>query len=127
VATQYVMGQDGVALPNGVIHAHQVHGEPANQTAPAYSIGLNGEAVRPVGETGIGFEVVPEPPPPVVDADGVIRVAPKPNRDNKCRAKDDTCNGWAISGSSYCAAHAGKLRRAAPSLAEGEQDRRGEE
>src|SRR5262245_51667353 len=75
MATQYVMGEDGARAPEGAALVHTLWGEPANQTAPAYTLGADGEVARPAG-FGVAYEEVPEPPPPYIDADGVIRVAP---------------------------------------------------
>lgn len=33
----------------------------------------------------------------------------RPHRLKKCRANNDTCNGWKVAGEDYCPVHAGKL------------------
>ena len=112
-------------IPDGVVLAHTVHGEPQNQYMHAHMI--------PVGTEQLGVQSVdfshipwdgtlpeeppvvpqPEPPRPVPEPEPVV---PEPvptiraaGRDKKCHAKDDTCNGWAINGSDFCSGHAGKL------------------
>ena len=68
--------------------AHTFYGEPKSDTELAHTHG----------------EVAPAP-------FGVPYIAPKvPDRSKKCRANNDTCKGWRISGSDYCPAHAGLLR-----------------
>lgn len=62
----------------------------------------NGGPVEPA-VFGIPYEPPYVPPPPV-----------PPSRDKKCRAKDDTCNGWRITDSDFCAYHAGKFKRGGP-------------
>jgi len=49
---------------------------------------------------------VPYEPPP---DEAALIAAEAARRSKKCRAKDDTCEGWRIKDSEFCSAHAGVL------------------
>jgi hypothetical protein len=114
MATQYLIGEDGARLPEGIVVAHTLHGEPHPNVTNAYAIG----DVIPVGDDGIGWigdqavQLAPEKSPAVeaqpepVSEPETVRPT---ERDKRCIAKGDTCMGWAMKDSQYCAAHAGRL------------------
>lgn len=102
MATNYLIGEDGASLPDGIVLQHTLHGEPDRTVTHAYTAS-GSEGVRLVPATD-GVEYVPSPmaqPKPLV--------APVDPRAKRCKAKDDTCMGWRINESDFCAAHAGKL------------------
>lgn len=128
MATQYLLGEDGARLPQGIVLAHTVYGEPDTNVTNAHSAPVGGVGVIPVGDDGIeymGDRVVrlapvseaetpeePEPEPDLPEEPFVTAaVSESPNRAKRCAAKDDTCMGWRIKGSEFCAAHAGVFRR----------------
>ena len=126
MATQYLIVEDGASLPDGIVLAHTLHGEPANQFLPAHAAPHGAALVIPVGEDGIAYD---EAVPVVVPY--VERVERPPEREKRCTAKDDTCMGWAIGGYDLCAAHAGVFKpktpgghgsRASTELAEGDPE-----
>ena len=118
-------------IPDGVVLAHTVHGEPQNQYMHAHMVPVGTErlGVQSVDFSHIPWDgTLPEEPPVVPPPEPVVPVeprdTPRDNRDDpilepasaraagrekKCHAKDDTCNGWAINGSDFCSGHAGKL------------------
>lgn len=82
--------------PAGTTLAHTHWGEPKTDVLMSLMTTGNSEGVEP-SVSGIPYE------PPYV--------APPPDRAKKCRAKDDTCNGWRIGGSDFCSYHSGKLKQ----------------
>ena len=96
--------------PTGAVHAYTMYGAPKEDTAFLLTTSMEGSSVAPA--TG-GVEYQPPPPPP-----------PPPDRAKKCRAKDDTCNGWRIHDSDFCAFHAGVHMKKGPStvLPEGDPE-----
>jgi hypothetical protein len=76
---------------------HTAYGEPKADTELAYTHG----------------DVQPAP-------FGVPYDDRQPDRSKKCRANNDTCNGWRMSASPYCPVHAGLMRnvKAEPALLE---------
>jgi len=84
--------------PAGAVIAHTYSGEPKSDTALEVTRSPHGTVEPAV------FGIPYEPP----------YVPPPPDRAKKCRAKDDTCNGWRISDSDFCAFHAGKLKQGPP-------------
>jgi hypothetical protein len=76
-------------LPDGVELAHTHWGEPKSDTSIQAVFG--NVAPSPFGVPYGG-------PPPEVD------------RGKKCKANGDTCNGWRVTDSEFCAGHAGILR-----------------
>jgi len=105
MATQYLIVEDGASLPDGIVLAHTLHGEPANQFVPAHAAPHGAALVMPVGEDGIAYDE--DAPVAVPYYEPVVR---PPEREKRCHAKDDTCKGWAIGGSEFCAVHAGVFR-----------------
>ena len=105
MATNYLIGEDGKALPDGIVLQHTLYGEPDRSVTHAWTAsGAAGVELVPVVD---GVEYVPSPM-----AQPQMPVAPLPpvdERAKRCKAKDDTCMGWRISDSDFCAAHAGKL------------------
>ena len=74
--------------PAGAVLAHTQWGEPKTDTRAAAA--PEGSQPNPWG--------VPYKPPPR-----------DTSRDKKCKAKDNTCNGWKVTGSDFCAGHAGLM------------------
>jgi hypothetical protein len=102
MATQYLIGEDGAPLPEGIVLAHTVHGQPDHSVNHAWAV-TNPDlgAVQPSPDPGMPY---------IGDAaaNGPHEDLPDP-RAKRCRAKDDTCMGWRISNSDFCAAHAGLM------------------
>jgi hypothetical protein len=76
-------------LPDGVELAHTHWGDPKSDTSIQAAHGN----VQP-SAFGVPYAYSPE----------------APDRDKKCRANQDTCNGWRIKDSEFCPAHAGVLK-----------------
>ena len=164
MATQY---QQPGQLPEGVVLAHTLYGEPDHTVTHAHTAG-NVEPAFDDGVEWIGFgfhEQVLEPPPEligpepepepepgpepeepfvepsheelvgqvmVVSEDVLLPITPRPEpepvrppsaidptepeseRAKRCKAKNDTCRGWKIKDSDYCAAHSGLLNPRVP-------------
>lgn len=80
--------------------AHTAYGEPKADTELAHTHG----------------DVAPAPW-------GVPYDDRKPDRSKKCRANNDTCNGWRMTASPYCPVHAGLMRNVkAEPLPEGDAE-----
>lgn len=115
MATQY---HESGQLPEGVVLAHTLHGRPDESVTNAHVAAHAGIEVQPAPYDGIPYygDLLTEPPKPqpvlrVSDRPGEPAVSNRgPERDKRCWAKGDTCMGWAINNSSYCAAHAGVFR-----------------
>lgn len=116
MATQYVMGTDGAKMPDGIVLAHTLHGEPDRTVTHAHTANAaHGVAVVPVGDDGIAYKGDPRyelvVPVPVPEQGGSDESEDKPDRSKRCVANNNTCNGWRIKDSDLCSGHAGKLRR----------------
>lgn len=119
MATQYLIGESGASLPDGIVLAHTLHGEPDATVTHAYTAAPGGLKLVPVGETGVAYsgdrvqlaEDRAAPDPAVVTSMVTVPDERDPTRAKRCHAKDDTCMGWAIKDSFYCAAHAGVWQR----------------
>jgi hypothetical protein len=108
MATNYLMGADGATLPDGIAIAHTLYGEPDATVTHAYT--ASGAAGVQLVPSSDGVEYV-DPDAPVAQP-AAARDEPRPvERAKRCIAKDDTCMGWRIKESSYCAAHAGVFTR----------------
>jgi hypothetical protein len=101
MATQYLIGESGEPLPDGIVLAHTLYGEPANLAALDHTMGRGGLAVIPVGEDGIPYV---GPKPATSDPDRL------PGREKRCIAKGDSCMGYHMVDSEFCAAHAGLFK-----------------
>lgn len=85
-------------LPNGIERANTRWGEPANKNT---CLGAPGS--QPVPDMPSSYEPVPQIP------ENPRKPIDHTDRTKKCRANDDTCLGWRIKGSEFCAGHAGVL------------------
>ena len=83
--------------PAGAQLAHTHWGEPKTDTQMALTVSGLGEGVEPA-PWGVPYTG----PDPTID------------RAKKCKANDDTCNGWRLKDSEYCAGHAGVLKPRTP-------------
>lgn len=122
MATHY---HESGQLPEGVVLAHTLHGRPDESVTNAYVSSMAGVDVQPAPYDGIPYYadvivVTDEPddePKTLVQSErpGDPDVAYRAEgRDKRCWAKDDTCMGWAINGSQFCAAHAGVFKPKTP-------------
>lgn len=109
MATQYLEpGQH----PEGVVLQHTLYGRPDESVTNAWNapstMGTVQVAPEGSGVPYIGDEAA-NAPTTTETVNGKIVLARSPEREKRCLAKDDTCMGWRISDSDFCAAHAGKL------------------
>jgi hypothetical protein len=98
MATNY---QEPGQLPEGVALAHTLHGQPDDSVTHAHTASPHGRGVQPAPDSGIRYY---EDDPPHVGSHRAV------DRLKRCMAKDDTCMGWQISNSEFCAAHAGVFK-----------------
>ena len=83
------------AVPEGLQLAHTFWGEPDSMVTHAHTAtGAGGVELIQAPISGVPYYQEPEPRNP-----------------NKCRAENDTCEGWRIADSDFCPGHAGILRR----------------
>jgi hypothetical protein len=75
--------------PAGAVVAHTLYGALKDDTSSIYALGQ--VELSTSGAPYLG-------PDPAVD------------RAKKCKANDDTCNGWRLKNSDFCAGHAGILK-----------------
>ena len=95
-------------LPDGVVLAHTLYGQPDTTVTHAYTAMSTAGTVQPAPDSGIPYYLdeppeTPETPPELPPAAS--------DRSKRCKANDDTCNGWRIRDSELCAAHAGVFHR----------------
>lgn len=114
MATQY---HESGQLPEGIVLAHTLHGRPDESITNAYVAAPNGIEVIQAPYDGIPYYESGEPTAHITEPVVELEELPQPRaegRDKRCHAKDDTCMGWAIGGSEFCAAHAGVFRPKTP-------------
>lgn len=114
MATQY---HESGQLPDGLVLAHTVHGEPDHTVTHAYTAtAAAGVELIPAPYSGIPYYLDDEPTAHMVVPEPLDEL-PQPRaegRERKCVAKDDTCSRWAMKGTDLCAAHGGVLRPKTP-------------
>jgi hypothetical protein len=113
MATQY---HESGQLPEGIVLAHTLYGRPDESVTNAFVASMAGVGVQPAPYDGIPYYEDDEPTAHMVVPEPLPEL-PKPraeDRDKRCHAKDDTCMGWAIGGSEFCAAHAGVFKPKTP-------------
>lgn len=109
MATQY---HETGQLPEGVVLAHTLYGQPDTSVTHAHTAAPHGVPVIQAPYDGIPYyEDDDLPPEEVVEEAETLRPAA---RDRRCMAKNDTCMGWAIKGGEFCAAHAGVFKPKTP-------------
>jgi hypothetical protein len=96
-------------LPDGVVLAHTLYGEPDSTVTHAYTAMTQAGIIQLAPDSGI----------PYYEDDG----SPDP-RAKRCIGNDNTCMGWRITNSELCAAHAGLWRRHARPSTEVTEDTR---
>ncbi len=112
-------------LPDGMVLAHTLHGRPDQSVQHAHTTALaDGTELIQAPYSGNPYRPPARPapvsPPETVEPE-LVEMTPfedvpeqrAPGRDKRCHAREDTCMGWAIRDSPYCAAHAGVFRREA--------------
>lgn len=133
MATQY---QEPGQLPEGIVVAHTLYGRPDESITHAHTAtAAAGVELIPVLDDGIPYyldrpaveeratpDLAPEPEPGVSesetpdddpfydeddDEDEDVEPERPAERAKRCMAKNDTCMGWAMTGGTLCAAHAG--------------------
>jgi len=120
MATQY---HEPGGLPEGVVLQHTLYGEPHTQTTHAHTAaGLHSGAVQPAPDDGVpwnGVQATPESSAAALEVAQQSVTLPEPvdtealrgpERAKRCHAKDDTCRGWKMTDSDYCAAHTASMR-----------------
>ena len=81
------------AIPDGLALAHTLWGEPDSSVTHAWTAaGAAGVELIQLRLSGVPYYLAPEPRNPA-----------------KCRANDDTCEGWRVGGGDFCPGHAGLL------------------
>jgi hypothetical protein len=102
MATQY---HEPGQLPDGVVLAHTLYGEPDTRVTHVHTAqsSMGGVQVAPEGSG------VPYIGDAAANADHSPPQRPA-EREKRCMAKDDTCMGWRITDSEFCAAHAGVFK-----------------
>jgi hypothetical protein len=104
MATQY---HEPGQHPEGMVLAHTLYGEPDRSVTHVHTAQSSMGAVQ-VAPEGSGVPYIGDA---AANADHSQDTVPSADRAKRCAAKDDTCMGWRISDSEFCAAHAGKLIR----------------
>lgn len=113
MATQY---HESGQLPDGIVVAHTLHGEPDQSVTHAYTAMAAGLELVPAPYSGIPYYLDDEPTAHMVVPEPLDEL-PQPRadgREKRCHAKDDTCMGWAIGQGEFCAVHAGVLKPKTP-------------
>jgi hypothetical protein len=107
MATQY---HEPGQLPDGVVLAHTVNGEPDTHVTHVHTAHSSMGAVQ-VAPEGSGVPYIGDLYANRVTAEAADAEPAPTDRTKRCTAKDDTCMGWRINGSDLCAAHAGVFKR----------------
>jgi hypothetical protein len=119
MATQY---HESGQLPEGIVLAHTLHGRLDESVTHAYTAAHIGLDVQPAPYDGVPYyeDVLPKDGETKDDEPKVLTESDRPGdpdvayraegREKRCWAKDDTCRGWAINNSLYCAVHSGVFR-----------------
>lgn len=79
-------------LPDGVELQYTHWGDPKDDVLMSAATGTEAAAVQPASSSYIPYYQ-------------------ETDRSKKCRANDDTCNGWRVKDSEFCSGHAGLMKR----------------